>query len=194
VDISAGMVAKAVERAQRKGIEDRVEFRVADAQDLPFDDDTFDVVMTESVTVLPPDKEKAASEYVRVTKPGGYVGLNETTWLKIPPPPEMVAYIKQDLSANAEPLSESGWVRLLQEAGLKDVVARTRTIELRDETRGIIDRYGCGGMLRVFWRILALYVKNPAYRDFTKEIKAQSGPIPRNYGEYAGYGIFVGKK
>ena len=63
---------------------------MADAQDLPFEDDLFDAVTTESVTAFPADKQKAVGEYTRVTKPGGYVGLNESTWPKVPPAPEMV--------------------------------------------------------------------------------------------------------
>lgn len=42
-------------------------------------------VVCESVTAFPEDKRKAVSEYVRITKPGGHIGLNETTWLKTPP-------------------------------------------------------------------------------------------------------------
>ena len=56
---------------------------------------------------IPEDKQKAVNEYVRVTKPGGYVGLNESTWLKFPPPPELVAWASQDLGANVKPLTTS---------------------------------------------------------------------------------------
>ena len=93
VDISERMVERSRERANREKVADRVEFRVADAQDLPFEDALFDAVFTESVTSFPEDKQKAVNEYVRVTKPGGYIGLNESTWLKAPLPPEVVAWI-----------------------------------------------------------------------------------------------------
>ena len=101
VDISEGMIQKSQERAKREGVADRVEFRVADAQDLPFEDDLFDAVITESVTAFPEDKQKAVDEYARVTKPGGYVGLNESTWLKVPPPPEMVAWASPGCGCDA---------------------------------------------------------------------------------------------
>lgn len=91
VDIRARMVERSAERARREGLADRVEFRVADAQDLPFDGDLFDAVITESVTAFPEDKQKAVSEYARVTRAGGYVGLNECIWWKVPPLPEVVA-------------------------------------------------------------------------------------------------------
>jgi arsenite methyltransferase len=74
VDILEGMIEKSKERARREGLLDRVELTAADAQDLPFNNDVFDAVITESVTAFPEDKQKAVAEYARKTKPGGYVG------------------------------------------------------------------------------------------------------------------------
>lgn len=70
VDIKANMVESAKNWAQRKGFTDKTEFRVADAQELPFEDDEFDILVCESVNVFIPDKVKAFSEYKRVIKPG----------------------------------------------------------------------------------------------------------------------------
>jgi arsenite methyltransferase len=193
VDISAGMILRSRERAKREGIADRVEFRVADAQDLPFEDGLFDVVITESVSAFPEDKQKAVNEYVRVTKPGGYVGLNESTWLKVPPPPEMIAWASQDLGANAKPLMSDDWAGLLESAGLREMVIRTYEIDTRDEARGLLQRYGCRGMLGIWARILSLFARSPAYREFVREVRDQ-GVTPENLDEYFGYGLYVGKK
>jgi arsenite methyltransferase len=194
VDISEGMVARSIERARAEGLEGVTEFRVADAQDLPFEDDRFDIVMTESVTVFPADKGRAVSEYARVTVPGGYVGLNETTWLKMPVPPELAAYIKQDLSMNAEVQTKEGWVDLLQGAGLEVVSATAYTLDMSGEVKGLIKRYGCRGMLKVWSRMLRLYLRDPDYRAFVKETVGGSGPVPKDWVEYVGYGIYVGQK
>lgn len=193
VDISEGMVERSKERAEREGVADRVEFRLADAQDLPFEDDLFDAVITESVAAFPEDKQRAVNEYVRVTKPGGYVGLNESTWLKAPPPPELVAWASQDLGANAEVLTSDGWAGLLEDAGLREIVVRTYEINTRNEAREILRRYGCRGMLSVLCRILSLYAKSPAYRSFVKEVR-EGGVTPENLNEYFGYGIYAGRK
>jgi len=193
VDISEGMVERSKERAKREEVADRVEFRVADAQDLPFEDDLFDAVITESATAFPQDKQKAVNEYARVTKPGGYVGLNESTWLKVPPPPEVVAWASQDLGASVKPLTSAEWVGLLEGAGLREIVVRTFEINVRDETRGILQRYGCTGMLGVLCRTLSLYAKNPAYRRFVKKVR-EGGITPENLDEYFGYGVYVGRK
>jgi arsenite methyltransferase len=89
VDIRVRMIQRAGETAQRAGVADRIEFRVADVQELPFGNEVLDAVLSESVTAFPADKAKAVGEYARVTKPGGYVGLSEATWLKVRPPPEL---------------------------------------------------------------------------------------------------------
>ena len=193
MDIKERMVERSRERAARENVADRVEFRVADAQDLPFEDALFDAVITESVTAFPEDKQKAVNEYVRVTKPGGYVGLNESVWLKVPPPPEVVAWAAQDIGANVQPLTSEAWAGLLEAAGLREITVRTYEISTQDEARGILRRYGWGGMLRVGWRMLLLYARSPAYRSFVKGVQ-QSGVVPQNLQEYFGYGLFVGQK
>ena len=84
IDISRDMVKRAEERAKKKRVKDKVEFRVADAQNLPFEDDLFDAVISESVNAFIEDKQKAINEYKRVVKPGGYIGFNEATWIEMP--------------------------------------------------------------------------------------------------------------
>lgn len=193
VDISEKMIERSRERANREGVADRAEFRVADAQDLPFEDSIFDAVITESVTAFPEDKQRAVREYARVAKPGGYVGLNESTWYKVPPPPEVVAWAGQDLGASVKPLTVDEWIGLLEGADLREIVVRTSQVNTQDEVRGLLQRYGCGGMLGVYGRMLSLYVRNPHYREFLKGVREQ-GVKPDNLEEYFGYGLYVGRK
>jgi arsenite methyltransferase len=193
VDILEGMIDRSNERAGRDGVQDSVEFRVADAQDLPFENDLFDAVITESVTAFPEDKQLAVKEYARVTKPGGYVGLNESTWLKVPPPPEVVAWVSQDVGGTAKPLTAEDWVGLMENADLQEISATTHEISVKGETKAIFQRYGCMGMLRVWSRMLVLYVRNPAYRRFVKGVR-EGGITPDNLDEYFGYGLYIGRK
>lgn len=193
VDIRDRMIDRSNERAKREGVEDHVEFRVADAQDLPFQDDLFDAVICESVLAMVPDKPKAMHEYVRVTKPGGYVGLNESTWTKTPPPVDLVEWVGQDSGGIAQVLSADGWVGLLDNAGLRDIVVRTYKVNAQSELIKIIRRYGLRGYLEASCRMLSLYRKSPAYRTFLKEVK-ETGAMPKHASEYFGYGIYVGRK
>jgi ubiquinone/menaquinone biosynthesis C-methylase UbiE len=193
VDINPRMVERARERAKKMKISHLVEFQPADAVDLPFPEDTFNAVITESVTAFPDDKAKAIREYFRVTKPGGYVGLNESTWLKTPVPDEIRAWASQDLGANVSPLTPEEWVRLMKEAGLIDIFQRTSTISTREESRGILERYGWCGFLGSLVRAFSLYLRNPAYREFLGSIR-EEGLTPPHLEEYFGFGIYIGKK
>ena len=128
-----------------------------------------------------------------MTKPGGYVGLNEATWLKTPPPPDVVAWASQDLGACVKPLTAEEWAGLLQSAGLTEIVVEVSEIDTRNEAKGLARRYGYGGMLRSMVRAISMYARNPAYRRFVKEVR-NGGITPENLEEYFGYGIYVGKK
>jgi ubiquinone/menaquinone biosynthesis C-methylase UbiE len=68
-DLSPGMVEAARANAARLGFE--VEGRVADAERIPYDDDTFDVVVGHAVIHHLPDVEAAFREMLRVLRPGG---------------------------------------------------------------------------------------------------------------------------
>ena len=81
----------------------------------------------------------------------------------------------------------------MEGAGLREITARTYKINIQNEARGILRRYGRGGILRVLCRTLALYAKSPAYRRFVKEVR-EGGVTPENLDEYFGYGLYVGRK
>jgi ubiquinone/menaquinone biosynthesis C-methylase UbiE len=193
VDIRPAMVERSRERARKEGLADKVEFRVADAQCLPFEDNLFDAVTTESVTAFPADKQKAVDEYARVTRPGGYVGLAEATWRKVPPPPELVEWVAQDVGATVMPLTPEAWVEMLRTAGLQDIAERLFPVNVQNEAKEIVHRYGWGGMFSVIARMLALYARNPAYRRFVKQTR-QGGIVPASLNEYFGYGLYAGRK
>ncbi|MGE5335871.1 MAG: class I SAM-dependent methyltransferase [Nitrososphaerota archaeon] len=73
----ADFVPALLERARERAAAERldVEFVEADAQDLPFGDAGFDVTMSIFGVMFAPDQQKAADELLRVTKPGGRIGL-----------------------------------------------------------------------------------------------------------------------
>jgi ubiquinone/menaquinone biosynthesis C-methylase UbiE len=88
VDLLDKMVGQSREWGKAEGLEELLDFSVADARELPFDDNSFDAIISESVNTFCEDKSEAMREYVRVAKLGGYVGMTEITWLK-PPSPEV---------------------------------------------------------------------------------------------------------
>ena len=75
--VGADYVPALLERGRERAAAERlgVEFVEADAQDLPFDDASFDVTMSIFGAMFAPDQAKTAAELLRVTKPGGRIGM-----------------------------------------------------------------------------------------------------------------------
>jgi ubiquinone/menaquinone biosynthesis C-methylase UbiE len=77
-DLSPGMVEVAQRNARGLGFE--IEGRVADAERLPYEDDSFDIVIGHAVLHHIPDLDQAFAEIIRVLKPGGrFVFAGEPT-------------------------------------------------------------------------------------------------------------------
>lgn len=76
--------------AKKEGME-RVTFRQADAQDLPFEDGRFDAVVCQFGVMFFPDKKRAYAEAWRVLKPGGRFLFNVWDSLSENPIPETIA-------------------------------------------------------------------------------------------------------
>lgn len=191
VDISEKMINWANKMVRRKGVEDRVELRVADAQNLPFEDNLFGAVICESIIAFVEDKQKAVSEYVRVTKPGGYIGLNEATWLRASPPTELVGYISRITGAKLD--TSDDWKELLECDGLMDIVVRTHKINALSQFVSEIRQFGLKDYLRGWYRFFYLLIKNSAFRKYLKEAWPPRS-ILKDYFQYLGYGIYVGRK
>lgn len=187
VDILQKMVDLANERAQREGVQDRVIFRQADAQYLPFEDNLFDVVVGEFITGLVDDRKEAVSGYVRVVKPGGTVGLNEATWLKTPVPEDIVKFLAATFGFQGDllNLTPEYWKGLLADAGLRDMVARTFQAEtLSSRTESVKET------LRVLHKVVYAYIRRPAFR----KLLGASRSMPKNLLDYFAYGLYVGTK
>ena len=76
-DYVPALLGRARERAAADHL--KIEFREADAENLPFPDASFDVVLSTFGVMFTPNQERAAAELVRVCRPGGRIGLANWT-------------------------------------------------------------------------------------------------------------------
>lgn len=185
VDLSPRMIEWARRRVREDGVEDRVELRIADALDLPFETDRFDVVVCESVLAFVGDKARAIRELVRVTKPGGYVGLNEGVWLE--EIPDDVVRLARDLGT--EVLSAQDWRTLWESSGLQDRAVKIRQVDPQVEVRSRMRWIGLWWLVRAWGRALYLFVTKPEIRHSYKVVVSGGKAL-----DYWGYGLFAGRK
>ena len=93
VDMTDAMLDKARANAEKTGL-GNVEFRKGEIESLPVDDDSVDVVISNCVLNLVPDKDRAFREILRVLKPGGRLAVSDMAWETEPP-----ASVRRDMEA-----------------------------------------------------------------------------------------------
>jgi ubiquinone/menaquinone biosynthesis C-methylase UbiE len=190
IDISEVMIAKAQERACRQGVMERVEFRVADVCQLPFEANSFDVVIFESVlTPLPGDKKQALAEMVRVVRPGGRIGANEGI-LDPSTPPELLALFAEH-PAIYRYFTPQTLRRSFEESGLHVLqMVEGKTTE----TPGLLQGMGLRGvlsfMIRAYPKILLKLLGDARFRKAHRTDEQ----VTKRLKQYMGYALVVGQK
>lgn len=180
IDISRNMIEKARRKAAERGL--KIEFRIGDAHNIPYPDSFFDITISEC-TVCLLDKERALREMVRVTKPGGYVGIHDVCWREDAP-----EEIKRRLLIleGEDPETLDGWRRLFEEVGLIDIITVDKSDLMRGWARDIRRRIGFWGELKIFSKVLFRWGYS-GLRNILDSSKIFES-------EYIGYGIIVGRK
>jgi len=119
VDMTPEMLDKARENA-RKGGYDNVEFRLGEIENLPVADNAADVIISNCVINLSPDKGRVFQEAFRVLKPGGRLMVSDIVLLQ-----ELTAVLKDSIDAYigcvAGAVMKDDYMRAIAEAGFQDI-------------------------------------------------------------------------
>lgn len=139
VDMTPEMIAKARENAARRGF-DNVEFRQGEIEALPVESASADVVVSNCVLNLVPDKAKAFAEIFRVLKPGGRFCVSDIV-LEGELPVELRHAAELYVGCVAGALDRDNYIGLIHKAGFSGVeVKSSKTLDLPDEVLlGFID-------------------------------------------------------
>jgi SAM-dependent methyltransferase len=183
VDIDPSTLLEAQAEALSKGLTDRVTFRVADANDLPFENQTFDGAIFQASLIFT-DKAKALLEVNGKIRVGGFLGAIELAWKKSPPK-KIAVRVRETLCAAAINMeTHEDWLRLFRQFDFEVVYS-----ELLDH------RLNFGGMVRNEGFRASLRIALKCIHD--KSVKRKMTQIKslfKETGEYLGYGIYVLRK
>lgn len=128
VDMTADMLMKARRNAvayrERTGL-DNVEFRLGEIEHLPVADNSVDVVISNCVINLSPDKPQVWREVARVLKPGGRVAVSDLALLQ-PLPAEVAGMVEALIGCIAGAVLVEETERMARAAGLSDIVLRRK--------------------------------------------------------------------
>jgi len=143
VDMTPSMLAKARENAKKLGVTN-VEFRLGEIEQMPVDADSVDVVLSNCVLNLVPDKKAAFAEMFRVTRKGGRFCVSDiVTRGTLPDKAREAAVLYAGCVSGAIPKEE--YVGGLTEAGFKDVkVRKERVVDVPPEV--IEEHLGAEGL------------------------------------------------
>lgn len=119
IDFTEAMIKKARANAEKLGY-NNVEFRQGDIDDMPVSDSVADVVVSNCVLNLVPDKQKVISEIFRVLKPGGHFSISDIV---------LVGDLPEALREDAEmyagcvagAIQKEEYLRFVQEAGFENI-------------------------------------------------------------------------
>lgn len=119
LDMTEAMVEKARKNTQSLGY-DNVEFRLGDIENMPVDSNSVDVIISNCVLNLVPDKQKAFSEMHRVLKAGGHFSISDIV-LTRPLPPGLQEAAEMYAGCVSGAILKTEYLELIEQAGFKKV-------------------------------------------------------------------------
>ncbi len=137
IDFTPAMVNKARANAEKLGY-NNVEFREGDIDDMPVNDNVADVIVSNCVLNLVPNKEKVISEIFRVLKPGGHFSISDIVLVGVLP-----AALREDAEMYAGcvagAIQKDDYLQYIQKAGFDHMtLQKEKTITIPND---ILSKY-----------------------------------------------------
>lgn len=154
VDMTPEMVAKARENARRSGYEN-VDFRLGEIEHLPVPDQTADVIISNCVVNLSPDKPAVYAEAYRVLRPGGRLAMSDVVATA-----ELPQEWREDMCLLSACISGASTVseveEMLRAAGFVEI-----RVEPKDQSREFIEEWEPGKKLEDYVLSASISARRP---------------------------------
>ncbi|UAY77779.1 class I SAM-dependent methyltransferase [Pasteurella canis] len=172
VDLDEDALAKAHENITNEGLQDLIHVQRANAMKLPFEDNSFDIVINEAMlTMLPIEaKQKAIKEYLRVLKPKGFL-LTHDVMLVGDNHQQILEDMRNAINVSVTPLTKEDWKSLFNQCGFRNVDTYSGEMTLLSPTGLIYDE----GVIGTF-RIIKNALKSENREQFKRMFKTFNDP------------------
>lgn len=201
IDVADKMINKAKENAEKENLTDKVEFKIGNAYDVQFEDNSFDVVITSFVSQFL-DLNKAFKEFSRVIKRGGYIGFNEL--YKSDNIPEIAAnnidegekILQEATGLPFKLYTPTYWKRSFEEASLVDVQLEEIPYQNVSMKKILKDIGGLKYLMKIMGKIIKYAWKSKKIRERFGVISKAKRKLYRNKEarKFIGYILCTGKK
>lgn len=132
IDMTEIMIGKARDNAEKLGF-NNVEFRLGDIENIPVAANRADVIVSNCVLNLVPDKRKAFSEIFRILKPGGHFSISDVVLVGALPP-SIAQASEMYVGCVSGALQKAEYLSIIQETGFADLKVQTeKRIVLPDD-------------------------------------------------------------
>ena len=149
VDLDEHALEKAQANIEANDLQEKIHVQRANAMKLPFEDESFDIVINEAMlTMLPVEaKKKAIAEYFRVLKPNGLL-LTHDVMLVGNDHQTILENMRKAINVTVTPLTKDGWKGIFQESGFRNVDTFSGEMTLLSP-KGMIYDEGILGTLKI---------------------------------------------
>lgn len=132
IDFTESMIKKARQNAEKLGF-NNVEFRSGDIEEMPVSDEVVDVIVSNCVLNLVPNKPKVFAEIHRVLKPGGHFSISDIV-LEGDLPDALQSDAEMYAGCVSGAIQKDEYLGLIREAGFENItIQKEKPIELPDD-------------------------------------------------------------
>lgn len=132
IDMTEEMIDKANRNNEKLGYKN-VEFKLGEIESMPIENGVVDVIVSNCVLNLVPDKEKAFREMFRILKPGAHFCVSDIV-IKGKMTPELQKSAELYAGCVSGAVSEEEYLQLIKDAGFKNIeIKKSKKIELPEE-------------------------------------------------------------
>lgn len=117
IDLDEKALVKAKASAEKNNVQNQITFKVANAAELPYANDTFDIVINEAMLTMQHSliKQKCLKEYFRVLKPGGILLTQDISL--VGNNPNIKEQLSKAINIKVEPLKTNEWLDFFKQSG-----------------------------------------------------------------------------